>query len=92
MASLRETDPNDLQYAGKQAVFYFGTTAAGLNQLDIGSEFTCVYAPSGGKGWKSIRFVSSDKGYTVKAERVLEPSEVEHFDALLKQYEESKTT
>lgn len=91
MASLINTAPDSLQFAGAQPVFYFGVKAADLNKLDIGAEFTCVYGPSGQKGWKSVRFMSTDKGYTVKAERPLEPNEVEHFEGLLEQHQESKT-
>lgn len=90
MASLIETEPDDLQFAGEQACFYFGVKAIDLSKLDIGAEFTCVYAPSGQQGWKSVRFMSSDGGYTVKARRELEPREIEHFEALLRQHKESK--
>ena len=50
MASLIETEPDDLQFAGEQACFYFGVKAIDLSKLDIGAEFTCVYAPSGQQG------------------------------------------
>lgn len=91
MTTLIDSQPDGI-LRGQTTLFYFGVKPLELGKIPVGSEFTCVYAPEGNRGWLCIRFMVLERDnhlktggrfFQVKAERTLEPHEIQHFERLL---------